>query len=231
MQLLKNILYTILELQEKILRHRLSKTIGVKNTSKRKRHFSNGCTLDLNSMADAEKQELEGKITNILKTYEYNPARILDYVKTQGTQVFYIKDAKKILNPIFENEGFIYPQSGSKALYLSLAVNKVFALNTKEMFVLSEGEINKYYFIYHFYNWYAFKNNIAGMDAESQELLKKYLFTTADTKELQLAEIYKLKDAIRQDKASIEFVIKLCRNYDGAKQALAKMHDNGSAKL
>ena len=64
-----------------------------------------------------------------------------------------------------------------------------------------------------------------------QELLKKYLFTTSDTKELQLSEIYKLKDAIRQDKASIEFVIKLCRNYEGAKQALNKMHNEGSAKL
>ena len=69
------------------------------------------------------------------------------------------------------------------------------------------------------------------MDTESQELLKKYLFSSADTKELQLSEIFKLKDAIRQDKASIEFVIKLCRNYDGAKQALTKIQNEGSAKL
>ncbi len=229
--LLKEFLYKILELQEKFLRFRLSKTIGVKNTSKKKRHYSTGCTLDLNTMADIEKQELEDKITNILKTYEYNPERILDYIKAQGTQIKIIKDAKKILNPIGENEGFIYPCKGSKALYLSLGINKSFSLKTDEMFVLSEGEINKYYFIYHFYNWFAFKNNIAGMDTESQELLKKYLFSSADTKELQLAEIYKLKDAIRQDKASIEFVVKLCRNYDGAKQALTKMHNEGSAKL
>ena len=231
MQLLKDTIYKILELQEKVLRFRLSKTIGVKNTSKKKRHYSQGCTLDLNTMADSEKEELEYKITNLLKTYEYNPVRILDYIKSQGTQVYFLRDAKKLLNPIYENEGFIYPYTGSKALYLSLAINRKFALKTNEMFVLSEGEINKYYFIYHFYNWFAFKNNIAGMDTESQELLKKYLFTTADTKELQLSEIYKLKDAIRQDKASIEFVIKLCRNYDGAKQALTKMQNEGSAKL
>ncbi len=231
MQLLKNIIYNILSVQDKILRLRLNKTIGVKNKSKRKQHYSSGCTLNLNSMAEAEKNELEFKITNILKTYEYNPLRILDYVKSQGTEVIFIKDAKKILNPIFENEGFIYPCKGRKALYLSLAINKKFALKTNEMFVLSEGEINKYYFIYHFYNWFAFKNNIAGLDSESQELLKKFLFTSADTKELQLEEIYKLKDAIQQDKASIEFVIKLCRNYDGVKQALTKMQNEGSAKL
>ena len=182
-------------------------------------------------MAENEKQELEDKLINILKTYDYNPLKILEYIKSQGTDVFFINDAKKLLNPLGENEGFIYPQSGAKALYLSLGVCKSFSIKTKEMFVLSHGEINKYYFIYHFYNWYAFKNNIAGMDTYSQELLKKYLFSSSDIKELQLSEIYKLKDAIRQDKASIEFVIKLCRNYDGAKQALNKMHKEGSAKL
>ena len=231
MQLIKNIIYKVLELQEIVLRKRLSKTIGTKSHSSNKRHYFKGCTLDLNSMADVEKQELEDKLTNILKTYDYNPSRILEYIKSQGTDVKLIKDAKKILNPIGENEGFIYPQTGAKALYISLGVNRTFSLKTKDMFIISEGEINKYYFIYHFYNWYAFKNNISGMDAESQELLKKYLYSTSDTKELQLAEIYKLKDAIRQDKASIEFVIKLCRNYDGAKQALKKMQNEGSANL
>ena len=231
MQLLKDILYRVLELQEKFLRFRLSKTIGIKNTSKYKKRLYNGCTLDLNSMAEAEKQELEAKITNILKTYDYNPVRILEYVKAQGTDVRFVKNANKLLNPVCINEGFIYPQKGAKALYISLGINKVFSFSTDEMFILSEGEINKYYFIYHFYNWFAFKHNIAGMDSESQELLNKYLFTSADTKELQLAEILKLKDAIRQDKASIEFVVKLCRNYDGAKQALNKMKNEGSAKL
>lgn len=231
MKLFKNFLYKVLELQEKFLRFRLSKTIGVKNVSKRKRHYSDNCVLDLNTMADAEKQELEDKITAILKDYDYDPLKILEYIKSQGTPVVFLKDAKKLLNPIYENEGFIYPANGTKALYLSLAINHTFALKTKEMFVLSEGEINKYYFLYHFYNWFAFKNDIAGMDCESQELLKKYLFSDSDTNELQLSEIFKLKDAIKQDKSAIEFVVKLCRNYDGAKQALDKMKNEGSAKL
>ena len=231
MKLLKNFLYSLLCIQEMVLRFRLSKTIGVKSNSKRKKHYSNGCTIDLQSMAEIEKQQLEDEISNILKKYDYEPEKILEFIKKQGTDVKYIKDAKSILNPIGENEGFLSPFKGSKALYISLAVNKKFALKTKEMFILSEGKINKYSFIYHFYNWYAFKHNIAGLDTESQELLKKYLFTSNDTKELQLVDIYKLKDAIREDKASIEFVIKLYRQYDGAKQALTKMQNDGSAKL
>lgn len=229
--MLKNLIYFLLSLQEKILKYRLSKTLGVKNISKRKRHYSNGCTLDLNSMAELEKQQLEEEINLILKQYNYEPKKILEYIEGQGTKVYFVEKASKLLNPIGENEGFISPATGSLALYLSLATEKKPSFKTNEMFILSKGEINKYYFIYHFYNWFAFKHNIAGLDAESQKLLKKYLFGEGDTKELQLAEIYKLKDAIKQDKASIEFVVKLCRNYDGAKQALDKMKNDGSAKL
>lgn len=231
MKLFKSIIYKILSLQEKFLRYKLSKTIGVKNNSKKKRHYFNGFTVDLNTLADSEKQKLEEELNLILKKYNYNPEEILNYIQTQGTKVIYPENAAKILNPIGENEGFIYPACGSKALYLSLAILHKPSLKTPEMFILSKGQINKYYFIYHFYNWYAYKHNIAGLDSESQELLRKFLFEISDTKALQLSDIYKLKDAIRQDKAAIEFVIKLCRNYEGTKQALKKMHENGSAKL
>ena len=227
----KSLLYKILGLQEKYLRYRLSKTIGVKNTSKKKRHYFNGGLLDLSTLAESEKQKLEEELTRILKEADFEPEKLLEYIKVNGTKVYRIENAGSILNPIGENEGFIYPAKGSRALYLSLALDKKISFKTDEIFVLSKGEINKYYFIYHFYNWYAFKHNIAGMDSESQELFKKYLFETPDTSELQLADIYKLKDAIRQDKASIEFVIKLCRNYEGAKQALNKLKDEGGANL
>ncbi len=230
MQLIKNIIYNILSIQEKILRHRLSRTIGAKSDSKRKRRFTNGCMLDLNTLAEAEKQKLEEELTLILKNSDYMPEKILNYIEKQGTKVFYLANASKVLNPIGENEGFIYPASGTKALYLSLSTNQAVRFKTDEMFVLSKGEINKYYFIYHFYNWYAFKHNIAGMDSDSQDLLRKYLFSESDTSSLQLADIYKLKDAIKQDKASIEFVIRLCRNFEGAKQALDKLQ-SGGAKL
>ena len=231
MKLLKNIIYNILFIQEKILRRKLSATLGAKHSSKRKRLYSNGCTLDLSSMAEVEKQKLEEELNLILKKYNYEPEKILEYIKAQGTDVYYLDKASSKLNPIGENEGFIYPASGLKAFYISSLVSKKLTLKTNEMFILSHGEINKYYFIYHFYNWYAFKHNISGLDRNSQELLKKYLFSDADMNTLQLSEIYQLKDAIKQDKASIEFVIKLCRNYEGTKQALNKMKNEGSANL
>ena len=231
MQLIKNIIYCVLSIQEKFLRMRLQKTIGVKNTSKHKKHYSNGCMLDLSTLAEKEKEQLEQEITNILKSNDFEPIKLLEYIKNNGTKVKFLQNASKFLTQISENEGFIYPSKGPKALYLSLLLNEGIKLKTDEIFILSPGEINKYYFLYHFYNWYAFKHGISGIDSESWELLKKYLYSDSDTKELQLSEIYKLKDAVRQDREAIEFVIKLCRNYDGAKQALNKMHNDGGAKL
>jgi hypothetical protein len=154
---------------------------------------------------------------------------VLKYIQSHGTKVFYI-DSPKSLFSIGENEGFIYPQRGTKALYLSLLVEQKFQFKTNELFILSKGEINKYYFIYHFYNWYAFKHGISGLESDSQDLLKKYLFDSSEDEinKLQLSDIYKLKDAIKQDKSAIEFVFKLCQKYDGAKQALNKIKKDGA---
>ena len=231
MNLFKSILYTILSIQESILKLRLSKTLNAKNFSLKKVHYYKGSTLTLSSLAENEKQRLEEELKLILTRYNYNPEKILEYIQTQGTKVIHLDNAARLLNSIGENEGFIYPSKGAKAVYISLITKKSIQFRTNEMFILSKGNINKYYFIYHLYNWFAYKHKIAGLDPESQNLLKKYLFETTDTKQLQLSEIYKLKDAINQDKAAIEFVIKLCRNFEGTKQALEKMQKLGSANL
>lgn len=229
MRIVKDIIYSVLALQEKFLRAKLNKTLGVKNSSKRKKFFQDGCLLSLESIADEEKNKMEEELTLLLKQTNYEPEKLLDYIKKQGTSVYYIDNAKSLYS-IGENEGFVYPQKGGKALYLSLLVGLGFKFKTDEMFVLSKGEINKFYFIYHLYNWYAFKHGISGMDSDSINMLNKYLFNAADEdiNKLQLAEIYKLKDAIKQDKASIEFVFKLCRDLEGAKNALNKLKDSGA---
>lgn len=229
MSLFKNIVLFILSVQEKMLTRSLNKTLGVKNLSKSKKYFQEGCFLTLDSLADSEKLKMEEELALILKSSNYDPKEILKYVQNHGTKVFYI-DSAQSLHSIGENEGFIYPQKGLKALYLSLITQKSIAFKTEGMFALTNGEINNFYFIYHFYNWYAYKHGVSGLDSESQELLKKYLFdaTEEEFSKLQLADIYKLKDAIKQDKAAIEFVFKLCQQFEGAKKALEKLKDNGA---
>ena len=123
-----DIIYKFLELQEKILRFRLAKTIGAKNNSKRKIRYADGCKLDLNSLAEVEKERFENELIGILTRFEYNPRKILEYVRTQGTGVKFVNNADKVLTLIQENEGFISPTTGLKALYLSLAFDNKFAL-------------------------------------------------------------------------------------------------------
>ena len=229
MSFLKNFVYFILSFQEKMLTKNLKRTLWAKPSSKRKKYYGKGVLLSLDTLAESEKNKMEEELSLILKSYGYEPKEVLEYIKKHGTRICYIESAKP-LNSIGENEGFIYPQKGAKALYLSLLLDKRFRFNTEEMFVITKGEINKYSFIYHFYNWYAFKHGIAGINGETQVLLNKYLYEDGEDeiKKLQLSDIYKLKDAIKQDKAAIEFVFKLCRNYEGTKQALEKLKNDGA---
>ena len=224
MNIVKKLLYFIFNIQEKILLARLKRTVGVKHQSKHKKYYAHGCYLTLDSLAESEKAKIESEMSAILKNASYDPEKLLDYIKYEGTEVFYIENAT-LLHSIGENEGFIYPQKGGKALYISNLIKKGIQFRTPEMFILTKGEINKFYFIYHFYNWFTFKRGISGMDSESIYLLNKYLFNASDEEinALQLEDIYKLKDAIKQDKAAIDFVINLCKNIEGSRKAMEKL--------
>ena len=229
MDLFKKILYFILSLQEKFLAAKLNRTLRTKHTSKRKKVFGNGVMLSLDSLAETERTQMEAEIELILKNSNYETEKVLDYIKNQATKIFYI-DKPEYLHSIGENEGFIYPQKGTKALYLAIITGQKAALHTPEMFILPKGELNKFYFVYHFYNWYAFKHGIEGIDSESQDLLNKYLFNASDEdfKKLQLNDIYRLKDAIKQDKSAIEFVFKLCQKLESSKAAFDKLKNDGT---
>lgn len=228
MNIIKDFVYLILTIQEKLLLKKLHKTIGVKNGSKIKHFWGNSCLINLNSIAEADKQKMEEELILLLKKFDFNPNEILKYINNQGTQVFVTDNAKKLYT-IQENEGFFYPQKGIKALCLNLITSGKFSFKTPEMFILSKGEINKYFFIYNFYNWYAFKHGIYGVTPDTQAMLNKYLLNPKDEnmKKLQLEDIYKLKNAISQDKASIKFVFKLCQQYETSKQALNKLKNDG----
>ena len=146
MQIFKKLLYNILAIQEKLLRAQLSKTIGVKNNSKKKRHYFGGCTIDLSTLAENEKQKLEEEMTLILKKYNYEPYEILKYIEKQGTKVFYLDNASKFLTPFGENEGFIYAAKGSKALLKQmkcLFYQKVPLINTISCIIFITGMLSK----------------------------------------------------------------------------------------
>ena len=230
MKFLQNIFLLILSIQEKILTKKLNRTLGARALTIRKKHFQEGCLLTLDSVAESEKNKMEEELMLILKSSNYNPKEVLEYIKKHNTNVYFINNEKS-LKTVGENFGFIYPQKGLKALYISLLTQKRFSIKTNAMFILGNGNINTYFFIYHFYNWYTFKHGIFGIDREARDLLEKFLLNSSDDNisRLQLADIYKLKEAIKQDKSAIEFVVKLCQKYETTQNALQKIKDNGAS--
>ena len=228
MRVLKDFSYFILSIQEKILTCRLKKTLEIKPSAKRKQYYLSGCSLNLESLAESERIKMEEELALILKASNYNPHEVLKYVEKHGTEVFYL-DNLKLINSVGISEGFVYPLKGFKAMYISSIVKKKLDLKTNEMFILGLGDINTYYFMYHFYNWYAYKHGVNGIDIESMELLDKYLQDNDENlSSLQLSDIYKLNEAIRQDKAAIDFVINLCRKQEASQNALKKIKDTGA---
>jgi hypothetical protein len=80
MSFIKNIVYFVLSFQEKMLVRNLSRTLGVKTTSKRKSHYSSGCFLSLDTLAESDKQKMEEELELILKSASYNPIEVLKYI-------------------------------------------------------------------------------------------------------------------------------------------------------
>jgi len=190
-------------------------------------------TLSLTCTTEKKKTKLEHTVKNIVKKNIKTPQKLLEYVEKAGTPVYKIKYADKILNLIGEDEGFITPHKGFKALYLNLILDKKFALKTKAMFVLRNLPVNIYSMAHQFHKWYGYRMDLPGFDDETQ-LMFKQIWKYANKKEtetLSLNEILSLKEAIQRDVEAIDFVINLSKENSGAKNSLQKIVEGKGAKL
>ena len=183
-------------------------------------------TLNFSSAFETRKKSVEEKIETLVKKAQNNPYRLIKFVEKQGTTVYKIKNADKILNLINETEGFITPKKGLKALYLNAVLNHKLSFNFKECFIMRNMEIDPYYAIYNFYSWFAFKSGFAGYDYDSQEKFKRLGYSQNKSEEIDsfsISDILSVKEAIRRDVEAIDFVIRIAKNKDGAKAAFEKM--------
>ena len=206
----------MLELQKKILSS---------NVSGEKKYVTSAAMLDINATSKKVKKVNQEKIEKIVQAYLSEPKKMFDYIKGANTGVYIIKGAKKILSFICEDEGFILPKKGFKALYLNLILNKKISFKTSEMFVMSSYDVNIYAFIYQFYNWYCYKMKLYGFEDDVQESFK-HVFEICETPKintLSYDEIVGLKAAIRHDIEAIEFVKKIAVKNSMAKKNLNKI--------
>lgn len=228
--LLKNIKYFMLSVQEKFLEKNLKPHMQKSfENSGSKTIISGGETVTLNSETEKKRQLVQQNISDITKSCANNPQKLLDYISAKGTKIYRIKNAVKILNRIGEEEGLITALRGKKAIYLNMLILKKFAISTEPMIVMGQGEIEPYYMIREFYKWYSMQMELPGFNFSAQENFKKYMKNPNDQnfKSMNYREMLELKEAIARDKEANEFVINLIKEKEGSENIFKKLNNGG----
>ncbi len=173
---------------------------------------------------------VQKNVTDIIKTTNNNPQKLLDYIEAQGTKVFKIKNATKLLEKVNEHTGLITELHGIKALYINIITGQGTIFITKPLFIISDKEIDYYMLLREFYLWYSLKMKLPGFDFKTQEKFKKYLkySQNASFKKLSYEEMIKIKEAIARDKEANEFVMQVIREKDGGANVFGKMTTGGA---
>lgn len=171
-------------------------------------------------------------VEEIYKKYGLNTDAMLKYIKDNGTKIYNIPFADKILALLGEEEGVIFEQKGLKAFIISLLTTKKIKFKTDVMFVFRKGLADPLSLMHNFYRWYACINNLPGFDTNSQKLFKKYLKNpNLDMSTLKIDDIMALQEAISRDKEATEFCLFVARETEGAQNVKRKLSENGGANI
>lgn len=234
---IQNLIYSIFTFQEKTLKRKLYKRYKrTYSNSTSKKVFGNAASLEITSHSQKNKIKLENNVKTILKKYENNPQKLLEFVQKNGTNVYKIPFSNKVLALINYEEGFLGKVEGFKALYLNivltlLAGEKInLAFKTEPMFILNVLPLDNYHLIQHFHKWYAMKLDLPGFDFESQNNFHRFLNSNnEDVKSLSMDEILGLKEAIARDIEAINFIVDLAKSTTGSKNAMQKITAGGAS--
>lgn len=227
----RKVKYFILRLREKFLSTMLSKHLDTSFTnSTTKTIISSTETVNFSSETEKNIKLVEENVAEIMKACGNNPQKYIEYIEAEGTKVFRVVNAQKILEKINENEGLITELKGRKAFYLNFALRQGFSTVFKPAIVMSIGEIEPYYMLREFYKWYSLKKGLPGFNFSAQENFKKYLKNINDPslKKLNYKAMLELKEAIARDSEANEFVINTVKAAEGAKKAFKNLNDGGT---
>ncbi len=228
----------IREISKKILTRRKEKVIKILkeqgttfSSQTGKTIISSTETVNLNSKTLKVVEEVKNAVKDINKTTGKNPDKLLEYVKTEGTKVYKINNASKILEKIKEHTGFISEMKGLKALYINIITGDGITLHTKPMFIISSNKQTDYYaLLREFYLWYSMKKNLPGFDFNTQENFKKYIrnIDNPQLKQLSFRDMAAIQEAINRDKEANDFVMSLIRENEGSNQFFANLKNGGT---
>lgn len=233
MNLLQRVFYFFLQIQEKALTKKLNKHLKTySSNSTSKTVMSTGVTMTLQAETEKNKELVKKNVTDIVKGCNNDPNKLLAYVESKGTKVIKLDNADKLLYAIKEEEGLVTELKGLEALYINIITNSGFSFKSEPMFIMRNGDIDKYYMAHQFYKWYAMKMNLPGFDFISQKLFKIYLNSDEPIlSNLNLDEMVGLKEAINRDQEATNFALEIAKSKEGSKKVLDKIKNDGGANI
>ncbi len=233
MNIFQQIIYYFLEKQEKTLSKKLSKHLKISSSNKTSKTIvSKDVTVTFNAETEKSKELVKKNVTDIIKSCNNDPAKLLAFVESKGTKVIKIDNADKVLSIIKEEEGLITELEGIEALYINIITNSGFSFRSKPMFIMRNGQIDPYYMAHQFYKWYALKMGLPGFDFMSQKIFKISLNSNgAVFSNLNLDEMTGLKEAIARDQEATSFALELAKSKEGSKNVIDKIKNNGGANI
>ncbi len=221
-----------LAMRERMLAKKLSKTFGSSFQNKTSKTILSGMeTMTLSAETDKKREQVLNSVTEIMISAKNNPQKMLDYIKSTGTKVYVIKNNSKLLKNLGEEDGFILPADGIKAVTLNLALNNAFSFKTPAMFVFREEMLDEYYILQQFYKWFSYRSGLPGFDTRTQNIFKKYMTKGYDISKLTLEETLMLQEAVARDTEATDFAIEVARLRDGGRNVLNKMQKEGGASI
>ena len=225
-----------------IFKKQVPKALGAQycETSMTRRAMTSDCTLTLSAKTEQVKEKMTKDLEVLVKKYIDKPEKLVQLLQMKGVKIYRLPNADKFLSKMNEEEGFIPPQKGFKALALNIFVgalceNKIaFSFKTKEMIILNSQSIDIYTIARALYKYKGFKNNLPGYDYKSQEIFKKVYSSGNNDSQLEnvsFKDICACKEALARDLESINFTIKLSIEYENSKKALKKLKETNSINV
>lgn len=207
-------------------------------SSTTKRVMTSSCSLNLTAETEAKKKALHEKLKVLVKKYINTPEKLIQYLKAQGVIIYKMPFAEKILSSLGEEEGFIIPLKGFKAVALNLFVGLLcekrikISRKTSAMMVFDKKSVEIYTIARAAYKYYGFKNQMPGYDYKSQTVFKKVYnkrkSSDSPFASCSIQDMYACKEAIARDIESINFTIELSVEYENAKKALKKLKEQNA---
>lgn len=233
MNIFQQIIYFFLEKQEKALSKKLSKHLKNSSSNKTSKTIvSKDVTVTFNAETEKSKELVKKNVTDIIKSCNNDPTKLLAFVESKGTKVIKIDNADKILSVIKEEEGLITELEGIEALYINIITNSGFSFKSKPMFIMRNGQIDAYYMAHQFYKWYALNMGLPGFDFMSQKIFKISLNSNGTVfSNLNLDEMTGLKEAIARDQEATSFALELAKSKEGSKNVIDKIKNDGGANI